>query len=190
MKKFTFALLFAALSYSGMAQTTWKMDKAHAQLKFDVTHLGISTVSGAFTDFDATVTAEKADFSDAKFEFTGQTASINTGVDKRDEHLKSPDFFDASKFSTLTFKSTSVKKAGANKYKLMGDLTLHGVTKPVTLDLWYRGTITNPMSKKPGAGFRVTGTIKRSDFGIGTNFPAAVVSDEVNITADGEFGKE
>ncbi|OZI07872.1 polyisoprenoid-binding protein [Siphonobacter sp. BAB-5385] len=190
MKKLALSLLFTAFSLASMAQSTWKVDKNHAQLKFDVTHTGISTVSGAFTDFDATVTATKEDFSDATFEFTGQTASINTGVEKRDAHLKSPDFFDAAQYPTLTFKSTSLKKDGADKYKLMGNLTLHGVTKPVTLDLWYRGTITNPNNKKQAAGFRATGTIKRSDFGIGSKFPANMLSEEVMITADGEFGKQ
>lgn len=189
MKKITFLVLILAASISTFAQT-WKADKAHSQLKFDITHLGLSTVSGAFTDFEASVTAAKPDFSDAKFELTAQAASINTGIGQRDDHLKSADFFDVANHATLTFKSTSVTKVSDGKYKVNGDLTLHGVTKPVTLDLWYRGTKENPMSKKPTAGFRATGTIKRSDFGIGTKFPAAMLSEEVAIIADGEFGKE
>lgn len=189
MKKITYLLmLFVASTIGASAQTTWKMDKAHSQLKFDVTHMTVSTVSGSFTDFDATITASKADFSDAKIELNAKTASINTGIQQRDDHLRSADFFDAASNPALTFKSTELKKAGANRYKVTGDLTIHGVTKSVTLDLWYRGTVDNPMSKKPVAGFRATGTIKRSDFGIGGKFPAAAVSDEVVITADGEFG--
>lgn len=90
----------------------------------------------------------------------------------------------------MTFKSTQIKKAGKNRYKLTGDLTLHGVTKPVTMDLWYRGTIENPQSKKPTAGFQLTGTLKRSDFGIGPKFPAPMISNEVTIRADGEFVKQ
>lgn len=189
MKKITFLVLILAASISTFAQT-WKSDKAHSQLKFDITHMGLSTVSGSFTDFEGTVTASKADFSDAKFELTAQTTSINTGIGQRDDHLRSADFFDAASNPAITFKSTSLTKVSDGKYKLAGDLTLHGVTKPVTLDLWYRGTAENPMSKKPTAGFRVTGSIKRTDFGIGSKFPAAMLSEEVAIFADGEFVKQ
>ena len=90
----------------------------------------------------------------------------------------------------MTFKSTSLKNVGKDKFKLSGDITLHGVTKPVTMDLLYRGTVENPMSKTPTAGFQLTGTIKRSDFGIGEKFPAPMLSDEVQIKADGEFAKQ
>lgn len=189
MKKITLFVFTLAASFSSFAQT-WTSDKAHSQLKFDITHLGVSTISGSFTDFTASVNAAQADFSDAKFELTAQTASINTGIEQRDNHLKSADFFDAATNSTITFKSTSLKKVSAGKYKVTGDLTLHGVTKPVTLDLWYRGTIENPMSKKPTAGFRVTGSIKRADFNFGTKFPAPMLADEVAIFADGEFAKQ
>lgn len=189
MKKITFLVLLLAVSIGSFAQT-WKSDKAHSQLKFDITHMGLSTVSGAFTDFDATVTASQADFSDAKFELTAQATSINTGIGQRDDHLRSADFFDVATNPTITFKSTSLKKVSGDKFQVTGDLTLHGVTKPVTLDLWYRGTAENPMSKKPTAGFRVTGSIKRSDFGIGTKFPAAMLGEEVAIFADGEFVKQ
>ncbi|MBO9572963.1 MAG: YceI family protein [Chitinophagaceae bacterium] len=87
----------------------------------------------------------------------------------------------------MTFRSTSIKKTGKNKYKLSGDLTLTGITKPVSMDLWYRGTIENPMSKTPTAGFQLTGVIKRSEFNFGSKFPAPMLSDEVTIKADGEF---
>ena len=165
----------------------WKNDPPHSQLGFTVTHLGIADVSGTFNDFAVTVQSSKPDFSDAVFELTAKTASIDTRVQQRNDHLKSADFFDAEKFPVITFKSTSIKPAGENKYKLSGDLTIHGVTKPVTMDLLYRGTIENQMSKKPTAGFQLTGTIKRSDFNVGTKFPEPMVSDEVGIKADGEF---
>lgn len=190
MKKVILIIQFVVISLGVFAQSTWKNDKAHSQLKFDITHLGISTVSGAFTDFDATITSSKPDFSDAVFTLTAKTASINTGVEKRNDHLKSADFFDATANPELSFKSTGVKKTGTDKYQLTGDLTLHGVTKPVTLELAYRGTITNQMSKKPVAGFRATGTIKRSDFAIGPKFAPPMLSEEVSIIADGEFGPQ
>jgi len=101
--------------------------------------------------------------------------------------LKSDHFFDAAKYPYITFKSTSIKPHGKDKYTLYGDLTMHGVTKPVSMELWYRGTITNPMSKKQDAGFKLTGAINRLDFNIGSQYPAAAISDKVSIKADGEF---
>ena len=132
----------------------------------------------------------KEDFSDAVFELTADASSINTGIEMRDKHLQSPDFFDTEKYPRLSFTSTSIKPAGKDKYKLTGNLTLHGITKPVTLNLWYRGTIEHPMSKAPTSGFQVTGSIKRSDFNLGSGFPAPMLSDEVQIKADGEFSKQ
>ncbi len=189
MKK-TILLIAAALFSAGtFAQSTWKVDKAHSHLTFTITHLAVSDVDGTFKDFDATIAASKPDFSDATVTFTANTASVNTGVDQRDAHLKSPDFFDAAKFPTVSFASTSIKQAAAGHYTLTGNLTIHGTTKPVVLDLWYRGTITNPMSKAPDAGFQVTGTIKRSDFNFGSKFGSPMLSDEVTFKAAGEFGK-
>jgi len=107
----------------------------------------------------------------------------------RDNDLKSANYFNAATYPSITFKSTSIKPDGQNKYKLIGNLTMHGVTKSVTMDLWYRGTTENPMNKKEDAGFKLTGTLKRSDFNIGSNTPSAIVSDEIEIKADGEFGK-
>lgn len=169
------------------AQTTWKSDKAHSQLKFDITHTGISTVSGAFTDFEVSVTSSREDLSDAVVELTAKATSINTGIGPRDEHLRSADFFDVASFPEITFKSTGIKKVSDKVYELTGDLTMHGVTKPVTLKLEYRGSFEDPRNKKKVTGLRVTGSIKRSDFGIGTKFPGNLLSEEVIITGDGEF---
>ena len=166
---------------------TWQNDDPHSQLGFTVTHLGIADVSGTFNDFDVAVKSSKPDFSDAAFELTANTASVDTRVEARNNHLKRADFFDVAKYPTLSFKSTGIKKAGKNTYKLSGDLTLRGVTRPVTMDLLYRGTVENPMSKKQTAGFQLTGIIKRSDFNFGSGFPAPMISDEVRIKADGEF---
>lgn len=190
MKKVFSFVLVAFLSTSLFAQSTWNVDKAHAALGFTITHLGISDVPGTFNDFDATIISSKDDFSDAVFELSVDVASIDTEIEKRDEHLRSEDFFNVAEFPKMTFKSTSIKKAGKNKYKVSGDLTLHGVSKPVTMDLWYRGTLENPMSKKPTSGFQLTGTIKRSDFNLGSGFPAPMLSDEVKIIANGEFVKQ
>ncbi|WP_288071396.1 YceI family protein, partial [Hydrotalea sp.] len=110
-------------------------------------------------------------------------------VEMRDNDLKSPNFFDVAKFPVITFKSTAIQPVGNNHYKLTGNLTMHGITNPVTMNLVYRGTIVNPMTKKDDAGFKLTGTINRTDFNIGTKYPSAMISDEVTIKADGEFAK-
>jgi polyisoprenoid-binding protein YceI len=181
------AITVLALSAFTIFSGPWKNDPAHSQLGFTVTHLGVSDVSGTFNDFNVVINSTKADFSDATFELTAKAASIDTRVGMRNDHLKSPDFFDAEKYPTLSFKSTLLKKAGKDKYKLAGNLTIHGVTKPVTMDLSYNGTIEHPMNKKQVAGFTLSGTIKRSDFDLGAKFPAPMISDEVRIHASGEF---
>jgi polyisoprenoid-binding protein YceI len=185
MKKVT---LFAALlltSAAAFAQN-WTSDKAHSKLAFTVTHLMLSEVDGSFRNFDVKMTSSKPDYTDAQIDLTADVNSIYTNEDKRDGHLKSPDFFDAAKYPTMTFKSTGIQKVEGNKYKLMGNLTMHGVTKPVTLD----ATITpaTAVRNKTVAGFKVTGEVKRADFTLGT-IPAAVVSDEIGIRAGGELVK-
>lgn len=188
MKKTTiFLSAFIVLTAFTTAITTWKSDKPHSQLGFTITHLGIADVSGTFNDFDVAVTSSKSDFSDATFELTANVGSIDTRVEARNNHLKSADFFDVEKYPTMKFKSTSIVKSGENKYKLSGNLTIRDITKLVAMDLVYRGTIENPQSKAATAGFQLTGTIKRSDFNVGSGFPAPMLSDEVRIKADGEF---
>ncbi|WP_205409960.1 YceI family protein [Flavihumibacter solisilvae] len=147
----------------------------------------LSQQSGVFNDFDVTVNTTKPDFSDAVFELKAKVASIDTRVEARDKHLKSADFFDAEKFPVMHFASTAIQKAGKNKYKLTGALTLRGITKQVTMNLEYKGNAENPVNKKPTVGFQLTGSIRRSDFNIGNNFPSSMISDEVHIKADGEF---
>jgi polyisoprenoid-binding protein YceI len=183
------AALIASFSTAAFSQT-WNLDKAHSQLNFGITHLGISEIDGSFGSVTAKIVSSKDDLSDAVVDLSAEVSSINTGNDQRNNHLKSPDFFDASKYPTLSFKSTNFKKTGAKTYEVTGDLSLHGVTKTVVLNATLNGTTTNPMNKKTVAGFKVTGTIKRSDFGIATGFPAGALSDEVALNANTEFIKE
>jgi len=179
------AILFAA----GASQAqTWTWDKAHSQLNFLVLHQTVSDIAGSFNTTEATITASKDDFSDATVELKADVGSIDTHSEQRNNHLKSDAFFDAAKYPSLTFKSSSFKKTGAKTYEVTGDLTLHGVTKTVVLTATLNGTVQN-MQKKTVAGWKVTGIIKRSDFGIAPNFPAAVVSDEVRLDANAEFVK-
>jgi len=190
MKQVLSFLFIAFLSTSIFAQTTWKADPAHTQVSFGITHMGISEVEGLFRNFDGSIVASKEDFSDAQYEITIQVPSIDTGIEMRDNHLKSADFFDAEKYPKMTFKSTSSEKVGDGKYKVTGDLTFHGITKPVSLDVWYRGTIKNPQNGDVISGFAISGNVKRSDFNLGPDFPEAVLSDNVLIDVDGEFKKQ
>ncbi|TAM99215.1 MAG: YceI family protein [Chitinophagaceae bacterium] len=187
IKRITLTLVSFVLTLSVFAQTSWKSDPNHSKLTFSTVHLGISDVAGLFNSFDATIIANKEDFSDAVFELFVDVKSINTEIEVRDNHLRSEDFFHVEKFPIMTYKSTSIQKVGTDRYKIIGNLALHGVTKEVVMDLWYRGTIENPQSKDITSGFQLTGTLKRSDFNIGPKFPKAMVSDEVKIKADGEF---
>ena len=189
MKKAIVVLVVAGL-FAFAPASVWKSDKTHSNIKFTITHLMVSDVEGSFKNFDAKITASKEDFSDAAVELSADINSINTENDQRDNHLKGADFFDAAKYPTFNFKSTEFKKVADKQYKVKGNLTLHGVTKEVTLDATYRGTVLHPMSKKNVAGFKVSGSIKRSDFGIGANYPSAMLSDEVAFTANAEFVQE
>jgi len=186
---FVTAAFITLFSTAGFSQT-WNWDKAHSQLNFGITHLSISEIDGSFSSVTAKITSTKDDLSDAVVELTAEVASISTGVEQRNNHLKSPDFFDAAKYPTLTFKSTSFKKTGAKTYEVTGDLTLHGVTKPVVLTATLNGTTVNPQSKKTIAGWKVTGTIKRTDFGIAAGFPSAMLGDDVALNANAEFVKD
>src|SRR5690554_772819 len=173
------------------AQSTWKVDPAHAKITFSTVHNTISDVEGLFNTFESSITASKEDFSDAVFELTIDVNSIDTEVKMRDDHLRSDDFFDVEKFPEMTFKSTSVEKTKKeNHYKLKGKLTMRGITKVVTMDLWYRGTITDAQSGNIIAGFQINGSLNRLDYGVGPKFPESLISNEVIIKADGEFIKQ
>lgn len=167
---------------------TWSLDKAHAKLGFNITHLLVSEIHGSFKAFDATITSKGEGFEDASIELKADVNSINTENTERDNHLKQIDFFDAKKFPSLAFKSSSIKKLADNKYLLVGDLTLMGVTKTVELDVIAVEAI-HPFNQKTIAGFKGTGIVKRSDFGLGPNFPTLALSDRVEITANAEFIK-
>jgi polyisoprenoid-binding protein YceI len=168
---------------------TWSLDKGHSKIAFTVTHHMISEVDGYFRKFDAHMTATKDDFSDAVLEMTAETASINTENERRDTDLKGENFFDVVNKPTMTFKSTSFKKVGNAKYKMDGNLTIKGITKPVSFDVTMIGPEPNPNNKKPAVGMKAVGTINRKDFGLGASMPSALVSEEVQLKATGELQK-
>ena len=170
-----------------MAQSpVYTMDKNHSRLSFSVKHLGISRVEGNFKSFNVTVESSKDDYSDAKIEMTADVKSINTEVEMRDNDLRGPNWFDSEKYPTLTFKNTDFKKVSEDMYKLSGNITIHGVTKPITFDVEYNGKIQNQRSKKYICGFTITGKLNRSDFGVGGS-EFGMVGNEIKLTSNVEF---
>jgi polyisoprenoid-binding protein YceI len=190
MKKITVLSSLLLLAGAAFGQSTWTIDKNHSKIGFNVTHMGISEVEGKFNEFEGTVVAKSEDFNGAEIQFVSKTASIDTDNEKRDGHLKSPDFFDAEKNPETKFKGTLVKDGG--KYKLKGDLTMHGVTKKVEFDVTYGGTVDTGKGKK--AGFKLTGKINRHDYGLtwANKTPGGelVVSDEVELNVKVELDKK
>jgi polyisoprenoid-binding protein YceI len=171
---------------------TWKIDPTHSEINFKVKHLVVSTVTGHFSKFDASIETNKEDFSDAKISFEADINSINTKNEQRDAHLKSADFFDAEKNPKMSFVSKSVKKISDHEMKVSGNLTIRGVTKEVTLDVIYNGIVAG-FGGTEVAGFEVHGKVNRFDFGLQwnaiTEAGGVVVSNEVKIEILAEFNK-
>jgi len=184
------ALATATLTGSALAQTTtWAIDPAHSSINFEVRHMGVSNVHGSLGDVSGTLLYNEKDITKSTVEASASTTTVSTGVEKRDTHLKSPDFFDATKFPKLSFKSTSLSNAGG-QLKLTGDLTLNGVTKSVTLDVDGPAPPQTDQKGVTRSGFSATGKLKRSDFGFGSKFPSAVVGDDIKFSIDVEVDKK
>ena len=169
------------------AQSEWVADRAHTSVEFEITHLMISTVTGKFGEFAIKATADDA-FGTPNFAATIQTASINTDNERRDNHLRSGDFFEAETYPEITFVTTSVASTGEKTFDLNGDLTMRGVTKPVTLKGTVIGVITDQRSQKLKAGVRLSTTLNRRDFGVGEKM--MMVGDEVEITIRMEMAQQ
>ncbi|RAU23388.1 hypothetical protein CU669_04465 [Paramagnetospirillum kuznetsovii] len=166
----------------------YQVDKSHAKIIFSFNHLGFSTSYGLFSDFDATLTVDSKAVDKSALAVTVNMDGVLTTVPKFDAHLKSPDLFDTAKYPTASFKSTSIEVTGPTSGKISGELTLHGVTKPVVLDATLAGSGIHPMNKKYVAGFNATTKVKRSDFGLAYAVP--VVGDEVTLTISAEFVRQ
>jgi polyisoprenoid-binding protein YceI len=192
MNRRTFAVTLSALLLTGVnafAQpSTWTIDKNHSQVNFAIKHALVSTVRGSISGITGTVVWDDKDPTKSSVEATMTAATVSTNNDARDKHLKSPDFFDVEKYPTLTFKSTSVTSSGG-KLQVVGDLTLTGVTKSVTL------TVDGPTAPQKGqggklvTGFSATGTLKRRDFNFGPKFGESVIGDDIQFTIDVEADK-
>jgi polyisoprenoid-binding protein YceI len=172
------------------AQTsTWTSDSAHSEVDFSISHLTVSNVHGRFGHVTASIAYDEADVTKSTVNATIDVSGVDTGEEARNNHLKSPDFFDVATNPTATFTSTSVSKSDTG-LTINGNLTLHGVTKPVVLHAEGPRGPAPGMDHKPHAGFSATTTVKRTDFGIGAKFPSTVVGEEVKLDIELEIVKQ
>jgi polyisoprenoid-binding protein YceI len=164
--------------------STYKIDAAHSEINFKVKHLMITNVTGTFKQFSATMESSAGDFSDAQITFEADVNSISTNNDQRDGHLKSDDFFNAETYPKLTFVSNKLDKKSDSDYTLTGNLTIRNITKEVSLQVSFGGTMTDPWGQQK-AGFEINGSINRKDFDLKwtatTEAGGIVVSDEVKL---------
>jgi polyisoprenoid-binding protein YceI len=192
MNRRIFTAALSALLLTGVSafaqSSTWTIDPNHSQVNFAIKHLQVSTVRGSISGVTGNVIWDEKDPTKSSVEATINTTTLTTNNEKRDGHLKSPDFFNVEKFPTMTFKSTAVTGA-AGKLQVVGDLTLAGVTKSVTLDVDGPTPPQKGMGGKLVTGFSATGKLKRSDFNFGSKFGEPMLGDEVQFTIDVEAGK-
>ena len=179
-RRLALSALLAVATFPALAAEKYEIDPTHTQVQFTYSHLGFSNITGRFDQVQGDFRFDVADPTQSSVSITIPVQSISTGVDKLDEHLLKADFFDATQFPTATFKSTGVTAAGEGKLAVAGDLTIHGVTRPVVLDVTINKIGEHPMRKRPAAGFDARATLKRSDFGVGAYVP--MVGDEVTLS--------
>ena len=179
MKVLALAGLLATAFAAQAAPVSYKLDPGHTMVLFSWSHFGFSNPTANLGLGEGTLVFDAADPAKSSVQVTLPLAKLDTHVGALDEHLKKPDFFDADKYPVVTFKSTRVEALGGNRFKVTGNLTVHGVTRPVVLDARLNKAGQHPMMKVPAIGFDATATIKRSDFGVGAYVPA--VSDEIRI---------
>ena len=194
MKRYVIVFLFIFVIPALANASSWQIDPDHSSLQFKIRHLMVSNVNGGFPKFRGTVTIDDQNITNLKVDITIDAASVNTGHVKRDEHLRNPDFFDVTKYPTITFVSKKIERTGTNTLKVIGDLNIRGVTKEITVD------VEGPTGevKDPGGNFRrgatATTKINRQDFGIMWNrvldTGGVVVGDEVNIYVEVELIKK
>jgi len=189
--RFAALAVAVALASPALAADTYQFDKAHTTVGFQVRHI-FTMLGGKFQDFSGTIKVDRAKPESSSVEFTIQAASIFTNEPKRDEHLKSPDFFDVASHPTITFKSTSVKPSGDNAYQVTGDLTMRGVTKSITIPVTFLGEGKDPWGNEK-MGFETSTTLNRKDYGINWNKAldqgGVLVADEVKVQVSVEANK-
>ena len=194
-RAFAIVLLAAvAAGPAAAAESTWEIDPAHSSVQFSVRHMMVSNVRGEFRKVSGTVQGDETDPTKAKVEATIDTTSIDTRNEKRDSHLKSADFLDTEKFPTMTFKSKKIEKTGDRRYRVTGDLTLHGVTREVALDVDGPSAVVKDPMGNVRVGATATAKINRQDFGITwsklLDGGGALVGDDIDVTIDVEGTKK
>jgi len=185
----TAGLLALAAPLALAQASTWIPDRAHSEVHFTIRHMSLSNVRGRFGNIGGKIVIDEADIAKSSVEVTIDVNTVDTGVQARDADLKSDSFFDVAKFPTATFTSTSVARNGSN-LTVTGNLTLHGVTKPVVLEVEGPSGPIPGMDHKPHSGFSASTTISRTAFGIGTKYPASVLGDDVKMTVDLDVVKQ
>ena len=191
MKRFALVTGILALAAPlALAQTsTWSIDAAHSEVDFTVRHMSVSNVHGRFGSLSGKILLNEADITKSSVQVTIDATTVDTGVAPRDADLKSANFFDTATFPSASFTSTTVVKSGSN-LTVSGSLTLHGVTKPVVLNVEGPSGPAPGMDHKPHSGFSATTTIKRTDFGIGSKYPANVIGDDIALVIELEVVKQ
>ncbi len=172
---------------------SWSIDPSHSQIVFKVRHMMITNVTGLFTKFEGTISFDESNLTGSQIEVNIDPASVNTRDEKRDGHLKSPDFFDVASYPTITFKSTKIASTGGKSGQVTGDLTMHGVTKSVTLDVEFLGVVKSPFGTQ-NAGFTASTKINRKDWGLGWNVGleagGVLVGEDVTVNIEVELVKQ
>jgi polyisoprenoid-binding protein YceI len=169
------------------AADVYKLEKTHVDLLFSVSHLGFTQKHGSFRDLDATLQCRPEQIEACHVEVVVRADSIDTGVEARDKDLRSDRFFDTAKYPDIRYVSRKVTRGGSNGLRIEGDLTLHGITKPLTLDATFNKLAPNPFDQRPTLGFSAHGALKRSDFGVSGLLP--MIGDDVTIVIDAEFNR-
>jgi polyisoprenoid-binding protein YceI len=171
----------------------WKIDPTHSEVEFKIRHLMITNVTGYFGKYDATVESNNDDFTDAKINFEADVTSISTKNEQRDQHLQAEDFFHAAQYPKITFVSTGVTKVDSDEYKVAGNLTIRGISKPVELAVEFSGIVKDPYGQTK-AGFEIKGKINRKDYGLTydavTETGGVLLSDEVKLQAGVQLVKQ
>ncbi len=177
-----------------MANTKWALDASHSELSFKIRHMMVSNVTGYFKKFDGSVETDGHDMTTAKVRFTADVHSITTNNEQRDAHLRNPDFFDADNHPEIVFESTSMEKTGIDEYKLHGNISMRGVTKPITLNVDLGGLVDQDPWGHTRAGFTVTGKVNRMDHGVSfggvSDTGAIMLGHDVHISANVQFVKQ
>jgi len=185
----TLALTSVVCANAKAQTSSWSIDPGHSSINFEIRHMGVSNVHGSLSEVKGTVLYDEKDVTKSSVQATAATSSVNTNNEKRDQDLKSANFFDVEKNPQLSFKSTSLSKADG-KLTLTGELTMNGVTKSVTLDVDGPAPPQTDKNGKIRSGFSATGKLKRTDFNIGSKYPSAVVGEDVKFSIDVEIDKQ